>query len=165
MSSDPPGSGDGSGNRGRTKTLPLGAPSGPRHSERGLVSSASTPTQPPQRRTSGVVTLTGAGLPEALARELITRRFAQSGYQLEADYQFRHGDTLVVLDGFDPRYRTGYQYISHNDEDVVTDHDVGTSAALEELAASGEARVLVIHDGEVESGDDLVAMVDEFLSR
>ena len=62
-----------------------------------LVSSAKLPTLPPTSAASGMVTLSGNRLPEELARELITRRFAKAGYSLEADYQFHHGNTLVTL--------------------------------------------------------------------
>jgi hypothetical protein len=51
----------------------------------------------------------------------------------------------------------GYQYLSH--ADVVTDHDVGTSALPRRLAADGAVRV----HSEAPTGDDLVAIVDRFL--
>lgn len=151
------------------QTLPLG--SAPiikprdREKESSLVSSAKLPTLPPSASASGMVTLSGNRLPEALAREIINRRFAQAGYQMEPDFPFAHGDTLVTLDGFDPQNRIGFQYISHADQDVVTDHDLATSAALKRIESAGGARVLVIHDGEAPTGDDLMAIVDEFLRR
>lgn len=133
--------------------------------ESNLVSSAKLPTLPPSASASGMVTLSGDRLPEELARELITRRFAKAGYQLQSDYRFHHGDTLVTLDGFDPEHRVGFQYISHADQDVVTDHDVATTLALKQLEADGQARVLIIHDGEAPTGDELMAIVNEFLGR
>ena len=131
--------------------------------QRNLVSSAKAPTIPPTSAASGMVTLSGNRLPEALARELINRRFAQAGYTMEPDFRFHHGDTLVTLDGFDPEHKVGYQYISHADQDVVTDHDMATSLAFKELEAEGHARVLIIHDGEAPTGDDLISIVNEFL--
>ena len=128
-----------------------------------LVSSAKLPTLPPTSAASGMVTLSGNRLPEGLARELITRRFAQAGYNIRPDYQFHHGNTLVTLDGFDPDHRIGFQYISHADQDVVTDHDAATTMALKELETTGHARVLIIHDGEAPTGDELLAIVNEFL--
>jgi hypothetical protein len=142
-------------------TLPLGTAPRP---ARDLLSSAASPTSPPTDQIAGAVTLSGECIPEELARELINRRFAASGYRLEADYSFHHEDILVVLDGFDSERRAGYQYISHADADVVTDHDVATSDLFKRLAAGGGARVLVIHDGEAPTGDALIAIVDQFLA-
>lgn len=156
--------GNGGDDLGDANTLPLTpAPRSEARRDGDLLSSAGSPTAPPTPSTSGVFNLGGESLPEALARELITRRFAAAGFQLEADYPFRDGDTLVVLDGFDPERRVGFQYLSHADQDVVTDHDVAASAALGKLAAGGDARILVIHDGQASSGDELLALVDEFL--
>ena len=132
--------------------------------ERDLISSASAPTSQRMKAVSGTVTLNSERLPENLARELITRRFEQYDYDLEGDYQFTYKDVVVTLDGFDQRRRVGYQYISHADQDVVTDHDVATTETFQQLDADGIARVLVIHDGEVITGDALIELVDTFLS-
>jgi hypothetical protein len=150
---------------GSANTIPATAAFAPERwdSESNLVSSAKLPTLPPSSSASGMVTLSGNRLSEDIARELINRRFARSGYSLQADYRFHHGDTLVTLDGFDPERQVGFQYISHADQDVVTDHDVSTTLALKELEAEGQTRVLIIHDGEAPTGDELIAIVDEFL--
>lgn len=132
--------------------------------ERDLISSASAPTSQRTNAIAGTVTLNSDRMPENLAREVISRRFAQYDYELIEDFAFAYKDTVVLLDGFDPERRVGYQYISHADQDVVTDHDVATTETLKGLAADGLARVLVIHDGEVITGDALIALVDQFLS-
>jgi hypothetical protein len=128
-----------------------------------LVTSAKTSTVPPSENAAGSVSLSGERLGEELAREILLRAFGRAGLAIEPDYQFHHGNTLVVLDGFDPSARIGYQYISHADADVVTDHDTATEIALKELAAAGEARILVVHDVDAETGDDLLGRVEEFL--
>lgn len=147
----------------KPRTSPNASPNTSINPESNLVSSAKLPTLPPTNTASGMVTLSGERLSEELARELITRRFSRSGYTMQADYRFHHGDTLVTLDGFDPERQVGFQYISHADQDVVTDHDVSTTLALKELEAEGQTRVLIIHDGEAPTGDELIAIVDEFL--
>ena len=151
---------------GIRSTLPLGSAPvvKPRtRSKADLVTSAELPTLPATASASGELIVSGAGLPEALAREIINRRFVESGYRMQPDYRFSHGDTLVTLDGFDAERKVGFQYLSHGDQDVVTDHDVNTSRVLDQLARSGEAWILVIHDGEAPSREALVSIIDEFL--
>jgi hypothetical protein len=130
-----------------------------------LVTSAQTASVPPSDSASGSVSLSGERIGETLAREILLRAFGRAGLAIQPDFQFRHGNTLVVLDGFDPGKRIGYQYISHADADVVTDHDTATEIALKELAAAGEVRILVVHDVDAETGDDLLGRIEEFLTR
>ena len=132
--------------------------------ENDLISSASALSSYRMKAVSGTVTLDSERLPENLARELINRRFAQYDYHLVDDYQFTHQDVAVTLDGYDPKRHVGYQYISHADQDVVTDHDVATTKMFTQLETAGEARILVIHDGEVVTGDALIELVDDFLA-
>jgi len=127
-----------------------------------VITSASTPrpdaTPPPE---------TGSADPaigEAEARRILDARFTAAGVALQADYPFHDGDLVVQLDGYDPVRRTGYAYLSHGDADVVTDFDAATEVAFQELAAAGRAFVLVIHDGDVPTGDALERRIDAFFS-
>jgi|GEM_PF-3358363 len=103
-------------------------------------------------------------LPEDIARSVITSRFEKQGIELEADYQFSHGDLLVTLDGYDPNRRVGYQYLSHSDADVVTDFDEATELAFEQLAGRAEAWVMVIHDADVPAVIALEERISKFLA-
>lgn len=103
-------------------------------------------------------------LPEDIARTVITSRFEKQGIELEADYQFSHGDLLVTLDGYDPNRRVGYQFLSHSDADVVTDFDEATELAFEQLAGRGEAWVMVIHDADVPAVVALEERINKFLA-
>jgi len=130
-----------------------------------LVSSApGNVTVPPTEKAAGSVTLSGDRLDENLARAILNRRFEQAGYKLEADYAFREGDLMTTLDGFDPDRRVGYQFISHADADIVTDFDKASEMAFDEMRRSGRTSVLVIHDGEAETGDAVVELVNGFLA-
>lgn len=129
-----------------------------------LVTSAKSPTVPPVARASGVVTLTGDRLDENLAREILLKRFRLAGFEIQQDYQFHWGNTLVNLDGYDVQHNVGYQYISHADADVVTDHDTATEMALKQLGKEGTVRVLVIHDVDAPSPGHLMDRIEEFLA-
>jgi hypothetical protein len=114
--------------------------------------------------TSGSLDLEGHRLSERAARAVLEERFARAGFSVETDYTFCEGNTTVNLDGFDPAARVGYQYISHADADVVTDHDRTTELALKALEATGALRILVVHDVDASSAVDLGERIDEFLS-
>lgn len=129
-----------------------------------LVTSASAPTVPPVARADGVVTLSGDRLSENLAREILMKRFTIAGFAIQQDYQFNWGNTLVNLDGFDVNANVGYQYVSHADADVVTDHDTATEMALKQLSREGTVCVLVIHDVDAPSPGHLMDRIEEFLA-
>jgi hypothetical protein len=129
-----------------------------------LVTSAKTPTVPPVATANGVVTLSGDRLSETLAREILLKRFKLAGFAIQQDHQFYWGNTLVNLDGFDTTANVGYQYVSHADADVVTDHDTATEMALKQLAREGTVSVLVIHDVDAPSPGHLMDRIEEFLA-
>lgn len=133
--------------------------------EQDLVSSAGDGrgTIPPTERTAGSITLSGQRLAEALAREVIGRAFAQAGLRMTNDVQFRTGNTLLTLDGFDPIAKVGFQYVSHGDADVVTDFDAAAEMALRELDEGGKIRLFIVHDGDVRDVDELIAMTRAFI--
>jgi hypothetical protein len=112
---------------------------------------------------SGSLELAAPRLSERAARAILEERFGGAGYRLETDFPFHEGSISVIFDGFDCSARIGYQYISHADADVVTDHDRGTESALKQLEAAARLRILVIHDVDIATSADLNARIDEFL--
>ncbi len=119
----------------------------------------------PTTKSSGRWSIGNLRIPEAAAREVIGRRFTLYGARLHSDYFFREGDILCTLDGYDPELGVGYAYVSHADEDVITDLDSETELALHELSFQGRCFVLVIHDSNVMSMEQLVIYVDQFLHQ
>lgn len=107
----------------------------------------------------------GERLSEARAREILNARFSAAGAALEADYTFREADLVVTLDGFDPKRRLGYSYISHADVDVVTDFDEATELAFDQFAAAQKAYVLIVHDSDVPTPDALERRIDAFFQQ
>lgn len=141
------------------------APSRPSIADSDVVTSAPVASMAATAQTSGSVSLSGDRVAEPLARELIVRRMANSGIQVQADYAFSHGDLLLRLDGFDPTSRVGYQFISHAGADVVTDFDYAAEARLAQLGAQGIVHILVIHDHQAPTTDDVLKRVEAFLDR
>jgi hypothetical protein len=105
------------------------------------------------------------GLPptEREARDYLKGLFATAGVRVQFDYTFRHQGLVVTLDGYDPQRRVGFAYVSHSDVDVVTDMTPAVEMALRQLAAEGVAFVLILHDYDVPSINDLAARANAFL--
>ncbi len=133
--------------------------------EEPLSSAARTSRSIPVHETAGSVPLYRREMPEETARSILRERFTEAGFSIEVDYPFRHGRTMVTLDGYDPKDSVGYQFVSHTGADVVTDHDSEVEHALKSLLVRGLASVLVIHDVSTSSREDLHATIDEFLAK
>lgn len=133
------------------------------HSE-DLMTSAPVSSIQGTSQTSGAVTLSGARVSEALARELIVRAMAREGIALQSDYAYCCDDLLVTLDGFDPDRNVGYQFVSHAGDDVVTDFDFDVERRLRELDAQGITNVLIIHDYDAPDSDAVLTRVEAFLA-
>ena len=116
-------------------------------------------------KTTGRLSLGNMRISEASAREVINRRLTMYGARLQSDYAFHEGTVLCTLDAYDPELGVGYAYISHADEDIVTDIDSETELALHELMYQNCCYVMVIHDSNVRSIEQLVIYVDQFLQQ
>lgn len=130
-----------------------------------FVSSAPVSSYAATSQTSGTVTMSGVRVLEAVARELILRRFEQAGVVVSPDYSLHEDELLVRLDGFDPTTRVGFQFLSHSDADVVTDFDDEVEAKLAHLSSQGRVHVLVIHDHQAPTADVILERVEAFLRR
>ncbi|MBT8494131.1 MAG: hypothetical protein KJO07_13835 [Deltaproteobacteria bacterium] len=128
------------------------------------VSSAKGMTENPAASSSGRWSVASLLVNEARAREILSERFANYGARIESDYSFHEGSVLCTLDGYDPEIRIGYSFISHSDEDVITDIDDNAERALAEMAEQGRCYVLVLHDSSVSSADRLMELADQFLA-
>jgi hypothetical protein len=114
-------------------------------------------------RASGEVRLGDLRVSEELAREVLYRRFTAFGAHIQSDYAF-HADTVACkLDGYDPALHLGYVYVSHADEDVVTDIDGDAEMALHQLAYDRKEWILVLHDSNVRDTEQLAIQIDSFL--
>lgn len=102
-------------------------------------------------------------VPEADARVLITDRMAEAGIHLSSDYSFVHRELLVTLDGYDPAQYVGFQYLSHEGEDVVTDFSTEVESQIAEITDKGIAHILVIHDYDTPNRMAIIKRVEAFL--
>jgi hypothetical protein len=86
------------------------------------------------------------GTSEAEGRKVLKAAFTDAGYEIVEDYKFVEDGVEVTFDGFDPKRRVGYEYLTPemNDKADFTDKEIGK---LLTKNAQGKVHVLMI-DGD-----------------
>lgn len=95
----------------------------------------------------------GDPLDEASARWLLATRFRAAGLRVVEDVTIEAGGALLVVDGFDPGRRVGYEYVAPEEREVELD-------AARRVAAHGDPRILVVDAAGAES---IERAIDAFL--
>jgi len=80
----------------------------------------------------------GEPLDEASARRLLAGRFRAAGLRIVEDVTLDVDGVTLVVDGFDPARRVGYEYVAAEEQGVELD-----GAERERLAGLGAVRILV----------------------
>jgi len=93
---------------------------------------------------------------------VLKRRFTAAGLSIQEHYDLREGAVTFHVDGFDPKRRIGYEYITTaaGDREEITPELV---AALEERMGRGELFVLLVDEAEAPSEETLIHAADHFL--
>ncbi len=89
-------------------------------------------------------------------------RFTAAGLSIEEGYRYRAHGVDVSLDGFDPRVRVGYEYITTEAGDRA-ELTVEVVAELEARMSRGELYLLLIDETEVDGAATLTRAADHFL--
>jgi hypothetical protein len=95
--------------------------------------------------------------------DLLAACFAAAGLAIERDYRFREGGVDVSLDGYDPKARIGFEFITTE----AGDRAGFTPAVIEELETRMQAEelfVLLIDEADVPSREALEAAAQGFLA-
>ena len=103
-------------------------------------------------------------LSETQGCDLLSRLFTKRGYAIKRNVQFREYGVEFHIDGWDPRARVGFEFLTSEDED----HDDLTLDEYKELSAAqrrGELAVFIIDEVEPLSAEDLAAEAHEFLDE
>jgi hypothetical protein len=98
---------------------------------------------------------------EASGREILRGVFEQAGYQIIEDYPLDVGGTTIHLDGYDPRRRVGYEYVTAEagDREEITP---SVYVALEAMMRRGELAIFLVDEIDV---GGLAEGAKRFLSR
>ena len=103
-------------------------------------------------------------LSETQGCDLLARLFTKRGYAIKRNVQFREYGVEFHIDGWDPKARVGFEFLTSEDED----HDDLTLDEYKELSAAqrrGELAVFIIDEVEPLSAEDLAAEAHEFLDE
>ena len=101
---------------------------------------------------------------ETRACDLLARLFKSRGYAVSRNVKFREYGVDFHADGWDPRARVGFEFLSSEDDD----HDDLTLAEYQTLMAAqkrGELSVFIIDEVEPLSATDLVRAATDFLDE
>ncbi|MCE2725998.1 MAG: hypothetical protein LW698_04370 [Planctomycetaceae bacterium] len=101
---------------------------------------------------------------ETKACDLLARLFKSRGYAVSRNVMFREYGVEFHADGWDPRARVGFEFLSSEDED----HDDLTLAEYQTLMAAqkrGELSLFIIDEVEPLSAADLLRAATDFLDE
>jgi len=101
---------------------------------------------------------------ETKACDLLARLFRTRGYAVERNVMFREYGVEFHADGWDPKARVGFEFLSSEDDD----HDDLTLAEYQTLMAAqkrGELALFIIDEVEPLSAASLLAAAEEFLDE
>lgn len=101
---------------------------------------------------------------ETKACDLLARLFKSRGYAVSRNVMFREYGVEFHADGWDPRARVGFEFLSSEDED----HDDLTLAEYQTLMAAqkrGELSLFIIDEVEPVSAADLLRAATDFLDE
>jgi hypothetical protein len=100
---------------------------------------------------------------ERQGSDVLTACFAEAGLSIQRDYRFHEGGVDVVLDGFDPAKRIGFEFITTE----VGDRAEFTPAVVQELELRMRAEELflfLIDERDVRGREVLEAAARGFLA-
>jgi hypothetical protein len=103
-------------------------------------------------------------LSETQGCDLLARLFKARGYTLQRNVVFREYGVEFHIDGWDPKARVGFEFLTSEDDD----HDDLTLEEYKTLTAAqrrGELALFVIDEVEPLSAADLAAEVHDFLDE
>jgi hypothetical protein len=103
-------------------------------------------------------------LSETQGCDLLARLFKARGYALQRNVLFREYGVEFHIDGWDPKARVGFEFLTSEDED----HDDLSLPEYKVLTAAqrrGELALFIIDEVEPLSGADLAAEAHDFLDE
>jgi hypothetical protein len=103
-------------------------------------------------------------LTEMQGCDLLARLFSKRGYAIERNVMFREYGVEFHIDGWDPRARVGFEFLTSEDDDHI---DLSLEEYNELTAAQrrGELALFIIDEVEPLAAEDLAAEAHEFLDE
>lgn len=101
-------------------------------------------------------------LSERAGCAVLKRVFEARGYTILENFPFREGEIAFRVDGWDPEYRVGYEYITKD----AGDHEElppEAMATLSEWNAEGKMALFLIDHADVQGAPELEFAANRFL--
>jgi hypothetical protein len=99
---------------------------------------------------------------ERIACALLKQKFEAAGFFIEENQPFDENGVQFDMDGFDSKYRVGYEYVTREAGDDW-DVDGAVISALEDRMKKGELYVLVIDEANAPDERSLYKAINVFL--
>lgn len=103
-------------------------------------------------------------LSEMQGCDLLARLFKARGYSIARNQQFREYGVEFHIDGWDPKARVGFEFLTSEDEDHV-DLTLEEYKTLSAAQRRGELALFIIDEVEPLSAEDLALEAHEFLDE
>lgn len=103
-------------------------------------------------------------LSETKACDLLARLFRARGYVVTRNIPFREYGVSFHIDGWDPKARVGFEFLTSEDEDH-DDLTLDEYKTLMEAQQRGELALFIVDEVEPLSAAELTASVEEFLDE
>jgi hypothetical protein len=104
-------------------------------------------------RVAAAPAASGEPLDEGSARFLLAARFRAAGLRVVEDVSLQVGDVALVVDGFDPARKVGFEYVAAEEREVELD-------AARRFAGTPSLRILVV---DAASAEEVERSADAFL--
>lgn len=107
---------------------------------------------------------TRPGLSEARGHEILRHEFETAGLEIQEDFPFSEDGISIVLDGFDPKQRVGYEFVTTEagDRETITPAII---EALERKMDGGGLFVLLVDEFEVMTEEALAFAAARFVEH
>ena len=103
-------------------------------------------------------------LSETKACDLLARLFRARGYVVTRNIPFREYGVSFHIDGWDPKARVGFEFLTSEDEDH-DDLTLDEYKTLMEAQQRGEVALFIVDEVEPLSAAELTTSVEEFLDE
>lgn len=99
---------------------------------------------------------------EAGGRRILRRVFSDAGFQIEEDFPLQVLGTVILLDGYDPGRRVGYEYVTTEAGDR-RNIDQQVLAELDRMNEEGLLYLLLLDEQLIDSEEQLIVACHDYL--
>ena len=101
---------------------------------------------------------------EEHGRRILRRAFSGAGFEIEEDFPLQIAGTVILLDGYDPKTRVGYEYVTTAAGDR-RNIDARVLDELNRLNEQGLLHVLLLDEQFIGSQEELAFACHGFLQE